>query len=250
MYISDKDHLFYSKLEDGISLCYTRQKPYFFSLMSERRQAMARDFLENQYFSSYSFWGGYNLAERKLLGLFFDDTFNNEMFPVSALEFKYRKCDELSHRDFLGALMSLGIERETVGDILVDNGRTVVFLKSEIKNYVVSQIFKIGNIGVTISDANILKLPAGNKTEELSFIVSSMRIDNIVAAICSLSREKTKALILSGNVSVNFLENKNVSFNLRSGDKIVIRGKGKYILNNILGTTKKGRIKISVVHFR
>ena len=172
------------------------------------------------------------------------------MFPVSALEFKYRKCDELSHRDFLGALMSLGIERETVGDILVDNGRTVVFLKSEIKNYVVSQIFKIGNIGVTISDANILKLPAGNKTEELSFIVSSMRIDNIVAAICSLSREKTKALILSGNVSVNFLENKNVSFNLRSGDKIVIRGKGKYILNNILGTTKKGRIKISVVHFR
>lgn len=248
MYTSDKDELFYSKLDDAVCLCLTRQKPYFFSFISERKQALAESYLKSVCFENYSFFGGYENSERKVLGLFYDEPDGN--FPVSALEFTFRSCDKLTHRDFLRALMSLGIERETVGDILVEDGRCVIFVKSELKDYIASQIFKIGNVGVKIKDADINKLPQGRGFEESSYTVTSLRLDNIVAALAGVSREKTKNIILSGNVSVNFLLNQNVSHIMHEGDVLTIRGKGKYILNGVLGETKKGRIRISVIHYR
>ena len=247
MYISDNDKLFYSKLDDAIYLCNVRQKPYFMSFMSERRQAVASEYLKTVYFDNYSFFGGYENSERKVLGLFFDEVTE---FPVSAIEFKFRSCDKLTHRDFLGALMSLGIERETVGDILVEDGRCIVFVKSELKEYIISQIFKIGNVGVKITEANLNSLPKGRGFDETFYTVSSLRLDNIISAVTGLSREKTKTLILSGDVSYNFIPNQNVSLTLKESDSFTIRGKGKYILNGILGETRKGRIKISVIHFR
>ncbi len=247
MYTSDKDKLFYSKLDDAIYLCNVRQKPYFMSFMSERRQAVASEYLKTVCFDNYSFFGGYENSERKVLGLFFDETVE---FPVSAIEFKFRSCDKLSHRGFLGALMSLGIERETVGDILVEDGRCVVFVKSELKEYIISQLFKIGNVGVKITDANLNSLPKGSGYDETFYTVSSLRLDNIISAVTGLSREKTKTLILSGDVSYNFIPNQNVSLTVKESDSFTIRGKGKYILNGILGETRKGRIKISVIHFR
>lgn len=86
--------------------------------------------------------------------------------------------------------MSLGIERETVGDILVEDGRAVVFVKTELSDYVKSQISKVGRVGVKVDDADLSKLPQGRGVEEKTFIVSSLRLDNIVAAVCKLSREK------------------------------------------------------------
>ena len=247
MFISDNDKLFYSKLDDAIYLCNVRQKPYFMSFMSERRQAVASEYLKTVCFDNYLFFGGYENSERKILGLFFDEVTE---FPISAIEFNFRSCDKLSHRDFLGALMSLGIERETVGDILVEDGRCIVFVKSELKNYIVSQLFKIGNVGVRIIEANLNHLPEGRGYDEAFYTVSSLRLDNIISAVTGLSREKTKILILSGNVSYNFIPNQNVSLILKEKDSFIIRGKGKYIINGILGETRKGRIKISVIHFR
>lgn len=249
MFISDKDKLFCSKLNDAVDLCLTRQKPYFFSFISERKQAVAENYLKSIYFENYSFYGGYENSERKVLGLFFDEPCDDE-FPVSPIVFKFRICDKLSHRDFLGALMSLGIEREAVGDILIEDGRCVVFVKTELKNYITSQIFKIGNVGVRIDEFNPSNLPCGRGVEENSYIVSSLRLDNIVAAITGLSREKTKALVFFGCVSVNFVPTQNVSQILNNNTTLTIRGKGKFVLDSILGETKKGRMRISVLHYR
>ncbi len=164
------------------------------------------------------FFGGYDDSERKMLGLFFDEP-STSMFPICGIEFSFRKCDRLTHRDFLGSLMSLGIERETVGDILVEDGRAVVFVKTELSDYVKSQISKVGRVGVKVDDADLSKLPQGRGVEEKkTFIVSSLRLDNIVAAVCKLSREKTKTVIMSDSVCVNFEETKNVSFNLKEND--------------------------------
>lgn len=205
--------------------------------------------MKRQHFTNYAFFGGFENSERKMLGIFFDDIDYGD-FPLSAVEFKYRKCDTLTHRDFLGSLMSLGIERDTVGDILVDNGRCVVFVKSELKDYIVSQIFKIGRIGVKITDADLTDLPKGRGTEEKSYTVSSLRLDNIVAAVTGLSRDKTSKVILSGDVSLNFKTEQNVSRLLKQGDTFTIRGKGKFSLDTVSGVTKKGRLKISVIYFR
>ncbi len=247
VYTSDKQ-LFYAKLDDAVSLCLQRQKPYFFSFLTEEEQALAEQYFRSVHFESFSFWGGYPASERKVLGLFFDDA--EPDFPVSAVQFTFRKTDKLSHRDFLGSLMSLGIERQTVGDILAEDGRAIVFVKSEIKDYICSQITKVGRVGVTISDAYINDLPQGRGEVEQACTVSSMRLDSIVAAAAGLSREKAKSLIVSGNVSINHLVCQKISHTVREGDKLTIRGKGKYTISGVFGETKKHRIKISIIHYR
>ncbi len=247
MFTSDKDQLFLSKLDDAVELCFRRQKPYFFSFLSERKQALATQYLKNICFDNFSFFGGYNNSERRVLGLFFDV---QTEFPVSAIQFNFRNCDKLSHRDFLGALMSLGIERETIGDILVEDGRCVVFVKTEIKDYIINQISKIGNVGVKLSTPKNDDLPKGRGFEEKNFTVASLRLDNIVAAVTGLSREKTKNLILSGNVGYNYVATQNISQNVSVGGILTIRGKGKFVVDDVLGETKKHRIRISVIHFR
>ncbi len=249
MYTSDNDKLFFQKLDDGARLCQVRRKPYFFSFMNEEQQAAAQKYLDSVHFEEYMFFGGCENSERRVLGLFFDSPDQNE-FPVDALEFKYRPCDKLTHRDFLGALMSLGIEREAVGDILVEDGRCIVFVKSEIKDYVASQIFKIGRVGVSVSDADLSKLPQGRGVEELCFSVSSLRLDNLVAAVAGLSREKAKQLIIQGNVGHNYVTTQNISKIVSEGDVLRIRGKGKYVLKAVLGETKKHKIRIMITHFR
>lgn len=248
MYTSDKDKLFVSKLDDAVYLSQKRQKPYFFSFLSEAEQALAKQYLESIGFDSFGFYGGYENSERKVLCLdYYDD---DPVYPISALEFKFRQADKLTHRDFLGALMSLGIERETVGDILVEDGRCVVFVKTEISDYIKSQISKIGRAGVKVSDADVSSLPKGRGEEEKSVIVSSLRLDNIVAAISGASREKTKNLILSGNVTLNFFECTNISKSVCEGDVLTVRGKGKFKINGVMGETKKHRIRISIIHYR
>nr|WP_303997865.1 YlmH/Sll1252 family protein [Ruminococcus bromii] len=249
VFTSDDDKQLIAQLNDGIDLCLTRQKPYFMPFMSERKQALLLSELKKAYFDNYLFFGGYGNSERKMLGLFFDEP-SESSFPISAIEFSFRKCDKLTHRDFLGSLMSLGIERETVGDILVEDGRGVVFVKTELSDYVKSQISKVGRIGVKVADADLSKLPQGRGFEEKTYIVSSLRLDNIVAAVCKLSREKTRTVIMSDSACVNFEETKNVSLNLKENDVFTIRGKGKFVLKSILGTTGKGRIRISVIHYK
>ena len=249
MFTSDDDKQLVAQLNDGIELCLTRQKPYFMPFMSERKQAVLFSELKKAYFDNYLFFGGYGNSERKMLCLFFDEPCE-DCFPISAVEFSFRKCDKLTHRDFLGALMSLGIERETVGDILVEDGRAVVFVKTELSDYIMSQISKVGRVGVKVDDADLSKLPQGRGFEEKTYIVSSLRLDNIVAAVCRLSREKTRTVIMADSVCVNFEETKNVSLNLKEDDVFTIRGKGKFVLKSILGTTGKGRIRISVIHYK
>ncbi len=249
MFTSDNDELFCSRIEDLTSLCYTRQKPVFSQFLSEAKQALAQKVLQSIYFDNYIFFGGSENCERKMLGVFYNEP-EQSAFPISAIEFKYRVCDKLTHRDFLGTLMSLGIERDTVGDILVENGRTVVFVKSELKDYIESQIFKIGGAGVKIVPPNLANLPQGRGTEEMSLTVSSLRFDNIVAAVSGFSRDKTAKLILSGETTLNFVVTQNVSCRVKDGDTFTIRGKGKFKLDKVLGETKKGRHKILVIHFR
>ena len=249
MFTSDNDELFCSRIEDLTSLCYTRQKPVFSQFLSEAKQALAQKVLQSIYFDNYIFFGGSENCERKMLGVFYNEP-EQSAFPISAIEFKYRVCDKLKHRDFLGTLMSLGIGRDTVGDILVENGRTVVFVKSELKDYIESQIFKIGGAGVKIVPPNLANLPQGRGTEEMSLTVSSLRFDNIVAAVSGFSRDKTAKLILSGETTLNFVVTQNVSCRVKDGDTFTIRGKGKFKLDKVLGETKKGRHKILVIHFR
>ena len=195
------------------------------------------------------FYGGYDNAVRKIMCAC-DYDVNDKDYSIEKLCYKFRKNDSLSHRDFLGSLMGLGIERSCIGDIIVCEGFAVVFSKCEVSEFIKSQLTKVGRVGVKLISEEECDISYEPNTEILSFIVSSMRLDAVVAAITKLSRGKSASLILSGKVFTNYTENQNVSYFLKPEDILTIRGRGKFIIKEQSSTTKKGRLKINIEHYR
>ena len=132
--------LFKARLKDTADICAKTSKPKYLGFLSAAEAVLAGQTLKNADCRT-SFYGGYETAERVMLGCF-PDWLEEDSFPISALTFKFRENDTLYHRDFLGSLMALGIKRETVGDILTEQGRAVIFVTDEICDYIKKSGYK------------------------------------------------------------------------------------------------------------
>lgn len=231
--------LLIARISDTIEICERTKKPKFFGFLSLEQTVLSQRFLENQSVS-YRFFGGYDGAQRVMLGCF-PDWAEDFSFPITAITFSFRKSDTLSHRDFLGSLMALGLKREAVGDILVENGRAVVFLATEIKEYVLNQISKIGRTGVTLNEGYSLPLPQSNKMVEVTDTIASNRLDCVVSSVSSVSRGVANELIEQGLVSVNSVVCQKPTKLIVEGDVLTVRGKGKFTVCSLSGKTKKQR---------
>ncbi len=232
-----------AKLRDGYAL--SQKRPYFLGFLDEGEAAFCEDALMRRKDVRWMFWGGYEQAERRLLGLFpeYLDP-GEEHFPLAALTFSFREEDPLSHRDFLGAFMALGIERSVVGDILVGKGRCVAFVRREMEGYFLQNLRKIGRVGVRAASGAEEPLPLHREFLELSGVVASERLDCLVGFLCRSSREKAAALIVSGMVMRNHREILSVSEHVKEGDVLSIRKQGKFIIDRLGPVTSKGRLSV------
>ncbi len=229
------------RINDAVRLCETTQTPKFVGfLTSEEASAILGELKLSE---SFSFYGGYSQAERLYFGAFPDwCEKREELFPITPVTFTYRECDNLSHRDFLGALMSLGINRETVGDILIEKGRAVAFVSSDIADFVLTQLDKVARVGVKVEKGYSLPLPNMSGFEEITDTVASPRLDCVVASLARCSRTQAEELISNGLVLVNSVcVTKDVK-TVMQGDKITIRKKGKFIIESLSEKTKKNRV--------
>ena len=191
----------------------------------------------------YALYGGYDEAERKIPICYSDEVFV-DIFkpPVVILNIECKFGDQLNHRDYLGALMGLGIKRELFGDILCDENGAKIFVLEEIADYVKQQLDQVGRYGVTVNicDTDDIVIPP-KKFKDLSFTVNSLRLDGIVSGCTGESRSVSANLIEGGNVTVNWEEILNVSKNIEINDIISIKGYGRFVLSEIGGQTRKGR---------
>ena len=167
-----------------------------------------------------------------------------DIFPVGAVTFSFRKSDALTHREILGALMSLEIKRELLGDILTAEGYAVVFVHENAIE-LVNSVDKIGRVGVT-AEIGVTKPLPEQKVQRTELTVSSLRLDCIVSAAVNTSREKSASLVKSGMVNADFSPCANVSAEVRENTVISVRGSGRYRLSEISGETRKGRIRITI----
>ncbi len=192
--------------------------------------------------------GGYEQAQRRVIAFGLEDEAEAEL-PFKALVFNYPSDRELSHRDFLGSLMALGIKRELLGDILVGSGRTAVFVMNAAVP-LVKEMTKVGSCGVRItedfSDADIPE----QQYDEIRSTVASLRLDAVISSALKLSREKTAELIKSKGVLHNRVMTFSPSDRVEQGDVFSIRGFGKMELSEIGGQSKKDRIFITVRKFK
>ncbi len=235
-----KERLFSLNKQSEVS-----SKPQFLGFLSEEEAVYAEKLLGEN--NTYMFFGGYENASRVYLGAFpMGITPNDKAFPISSITLSYRKQDILSHRDFLGAILALGIKREAVGDILIENGRAVCFCSANVAKLILNELEKVGRVGVTASSGFSGALPLSATRVSEALTVSSLRLDCVVAAICSVSRNTANEFILEKRVSINSKPCDKPTRAVAEGDKITVRGVGKFTLFTLDGETRKGRIKITI----
>lgn len=201
----------------------------------------------------YSLFGGSEMSERQMAAFGSEDLFGYEVtWPISIIKVEpliEKFSDELGHRDFLGSLMNLGIERNVMGDILVkDNKRAYIMCQDSIAEYIADNLNKIKhtNVKCTICDGNEQLSELAPELKDANYIVASDRFDAIIAAVTKLSRSDTLELFKEKKVTLNSkLETRN-SIALKSGDVFSIRGYGKYTFDGESGNTRKGRVCINI----
>lgn len=234
-------------MQDGIKLA--NKRPHFIGFLDEAEVAFCEDFLRHKN-CDYLFWGGFEGAERCILGLFPDYLSPQpSLFPLTPLTFTFRDEDELSHRDFLGSFMGLGVERSVIGDILVEKGRCVAFVRSEMREYFLQNIKKIGRTGVKCILGAETPLPNVHEFADISGVIASPRIDRMVALLCRTGREKAASLVTSGAVMLNHREILSVSQQVSEGDKLSVRKYGKFIIDRLGPLTGKGRLSVKCRKF-
>lgn len=240
--MQDKNTLL-SRIEDAVLFVQRRSCPKYIGFLDEQETSLALTKLHSISGVLYRFWSGYPEGERSVLGVFpLDWEIDTDAFPIVPISFNYRKQDKLSHRDFLGALMALGIERDTVGDIVVGIANTIVFVHKNIADYCICQITKIGSVGVRVELCDTAIPLLSPRLEEDTTTIASVRLDNVVGAVCKVSRSKAVALIEGGLVAVNGEITEKSTKQVPDGCKLTVRGFGKFIIVSTAAKTRKGRI--------
>ena len=208
------------------------------------------------------FFGGYSEAERQRLFLLpsYTDDFDGDsnqklceyfsderMESVQAQIVKGSGYRELSHRDYLGSVLSLGIERDALGDIvLLDRFCAVIFCSAKIGEFLRASLEKVANDTVSVADFNVTEnFSAHREFKRINDTVASNRLDCVVGALTGLSREKSQELIKKELCQLNYITECRCDRALETPCVLSLRGYGKYILRELDGFTKKGRLKMS-----
>ncbi|WP_156946416.1 RNA-binding protein [Desulfitibacter alkalitolerans] len=194
-------------------------------------------------------WGGYQGAERKKLYIFPEYLeIDKREFQISLICFQGSfKFFENSHRHVLGALLASGIKRDKLGDIFVNENLVQVLADSKVTGYLISNMRSIGPVPVVGEEKRIesLMLPR-ESLKEIRATVTSMRLDAVLSAGFFLSRSKSAELVKKDRVKVNWQPMTRVDYQINEGDILSVQGKGRIIVMEVLGTTKKDRIALKI----
>lgn len=254
-----EEKLFYAKLDDlekrarGGIICHS-------SFMTPSESYKAEKYFEAKGNKDMiCFFGGYFAAQRKQIFLLpeyiscsadetniFDIIDEDLNESIVSLKINGSGFRTLSHRDYLGSILALGIEREKLGDICVCNDNTaIVFVSGEVVDFLLFELTSIGNDKVKVEKITVdKKMESMQKYQSFTDTVASERLDCVVAALFNLSREKTQNLIKGGFVEFNYEMVSKPDSKVEKGDIISARGYGKFVIRDISEVTKKGRLRL------
>lgn len=193
------------------------------------------------------FDGGYENAE-KAICVFGSEELCGYIEPAPISYIKIEPCSmkfskDLAHRDFLGSIMSLGIRRSTLGDLIVKNNVAYAPCLDNIADYICKNLIEIKHTSVRCSIIEHIPEDAVPKPVESEFVIASERLDSVISSIYKISRNDSKSLCEHERVLVGGIPVLSASYNPKEGDIISVRGHGKFIYCGIKLETKKGRLR-------
>ena len=246
---SAEDKVLLAKLWDKINAGIRRNIPANTSFLSPRELELARFLFGNEP-GLYAF-GGYEDAERKMLVYLPDyleeDSLYEEDSPLVCLRATYFEKDELSHRDFLGALMGAGIGRETVGDICVGKGSCDFFVTTEIAPYIQQNFLSAGRTKLHLDQIPLREAQIPEpEVKEIKDTLASLRLDSVISSGFRIGRSLASQYVSAGKAAIDGLPCEKPDKAVSEGMKISVRGLGKIKLVSVNGRTKKDRISVTI----
>jgi len=246
------DKLLFSKFIDQAYLCVKTGRNTFGGFTDPAKSAkMVEAFGKNAPELYVGKFGGYDGAERLMLGFSVDGVIANIDFPLKALKIAFdKKFKALEHRDILGSVLGLGIDRALVGDVLLKDGYAVVFAKQDMAEFIAANLLRVGRTGVEVSFIDETdELFNVEPVEERRITMSSLRVDAVAAVAFNLSRSDAADLVRKERVFVNWSPVASASKSIGEGDMLTVRGAGRVKVLELEGTTKKERFVVRLLKY-
>lgn len=237
-------------------------------------QSILHTLPKSSLYTGYVLFGGYDTAERQMAAFLPEEAlslrgryecdmidfdrkeniaaleksvfFEEKMAVLRIAPLHDKFADELTHRDYLGAIMNLGLERGKTGDILIDGSDALVFIDAKLKDFIKEELTRIRHTSVLVSEEKWDHFQYIQKVQEIKGTVSSVRLDALLSLAFSSSRSKLTGLIEAGKVFVNGRLITSNGYQVKEQDIISVRGMGKFKYIERLSVTKKNRIYVLI----
>ncbi len=247
-HLNDKDdELAISSILDKVELALKRNQPIFTHFLNPYYLHLVRPILDQLARINYFEYGGHKRAERRILGVM-PDYYLKEMVdtPITILSIKGQfRFQRVSHRDFLGAILGTGIKRKMIGDLILFNGGCQVVITKEIKDYLVLNLEQVHKIGVEVEEIESEDLEIEpERTKLIEDTVPSLRLDCVASSGFGTSRTKMSQEIEKGRIKVNWKVVEDPAYSITEDDLISIRGRGRVEIDQLLGKSRRGRLKL------
>lgn len=205
-------------------------------------------------FAGYTVNGGREGADRCMVRFGKAEDLGYEVpFPITCIHIKplvFKFADKLSHRDFLGALMNLGIDRSTIGDIVVGDKEAYLFCQENIASYICDNLEQIRHTHVKCVITEDFALLPQEEPETRTIQIPSARVDAVIAKVYNKSRNDCLELFRTGKVFIDGRLCENNSRILKQGETVNARGYGKFVFSGEPRETRKGKLSVEVSLYR
>lgn len=245
--------MFKRRMEELADLAYQRDIVTFSDFLDLQEQHILHSLNWREHGVTLHLSGGYDLAERQMAAFLPDALVFEWKFPFVCIEIlphSLKFAEPLTHRDYLGAVLNLGVDRSRLGDLLVKSGGAHIFCEEKIAGFICKELCRVRHTTVSTSLCeDITHFPEPDR-REIQGSVASVRLDSIIALAFGESRSSIVSLIESGRVYVNGKQIISNGYALKEKDVISVRGKGKFQYGRILNHTKKGRNMVVIYRYQ
>lgn len=242
----DEVQLLKARIQELAKASYNQNRYTFTPFLSPAELLIVDELASDFSYVDFDTFGGNDICERQMVRFGSARTLGyKEEYPIAILliePFIEKFAEELGHRDYLGALMNLGIKREILGDILIKEKKAYLFCEEEIADYIITNLDKVRHTSVRVSRISQDVPDLQKELQDMEILVSAPRFDAVVAAITKLSRKDSLELFREKKVVLNGRVCENNSMQLKENSVFSIRGYGKYIFIEGGNQTRKGRI--------
>lgn len=241
---NDEQKLLLSKIKDIVALSEKRKSVCESAFLDPAEAIYVKRSMHME--DTMVFYGGYEDAERVVFANLMPWSELSDI-KISCVRVNTGARANLNHRDYLGSVLALGIERNVIGDICVNENGALMFVKSDICDYIVMNLTKIGKYSVSCEEyLGDLKEFIQKRCEVRTVNVSSLRLDTFVSAVYNMSRTNASALINSKNVKLNYEICVKPDAKMCENDLVSVRGYGRVRFIKAVGKSRKDRLYLEV----